>query len=70
MVISQYIPLPAFKSIVEPSSMADAFDNYRTPAFFLVFIGVLLLQISWRKKAHAKDKLERESSMGPLERTL
>jgi len=50
--------------------MSETFDNYRTPVFFIIFIGVLLVQIFWKRKAFAQEKAERESRMGPLEKTL
>jgi hypothetical protein len=50
LVISQYIPLPAFKDLGTKSEFDEFFNEARTPIFMLIFIGVLLVQIFYRQK--------------------
>lgn len=51
LMLSQYIPLPAFKSSIskESSVLTDFLREFRTPMFFLMFIIVLGVQIYWKK---------------------
>jgi len=42
----------------------------RTPAFFLIFIGVLVMQIFFKKRKDDKDRVTKEANMGPLEKSL
>ena len=71
LVLTQYIPLPAYKTTVKPdNSMTDMLESFRTPLFFLMFIGVLIAQIYWRKNKADKEWEEKKAKMGPLERQL
>jgi len=70
-VLSQYIPLPAYKAPVDASAAYDeVFENLRTPMFFLVFIGVLLVQLFWKGSKYNTDKATVEANQGPLEKSL
>ena len=71
LVLEDYIPLPAYKAPVEDEQdMEELFENLRTPMFFLVFIGVILVQLFWKNSKFNSDKRKAEESMGPLERSL
>ena len=71
LVFSQYIPLPAFKAPKDDSEdYEELFENLRTPMFFLVFIGVILVQIFWKNSKFNADRIKAEASMGPLEKSL
>lgn len=60
LILTQYIPLPAFKDLGSKSPYEDFFQEARTPIFLLIFIGVLLVQIFYRQK---KIKAENEKNL-------
>ena len=71
LVLSQYMPLPAYKSpAAEAGDYDELFSNLRTPMFFLVFIAVLLVQICWKKSKFNSERSAAEARMGPLEKSL
>lgn len=71
LILSQYMPLPAYKSPAAGAGDYDElFSNLRTPMFFMVFIAVLLVQICWKKSKFNKDRAAAEARMGPLEKSL
>lgn len=72
LMLSQYIPLPAFKtSITKESSVITSFlREFRTPMFFFMFIIVLGAQIYWKKSKADREWEERKSQMGPIERQV
>jgi len=45
----QYIPLPNI-AVQKTDDYSDFFKQMRTPIFFLIFIGVMLMQIYFKKK--------------------
>ena len=65
----QYIPLPNL-AIVKQDDYSDFFKQMRTPIFFLIFIGVMLMQIYFKKKRDSAAEQKTFESMGPLERRL
>mmetsp|Transcript_25159 Transcript_25159/g.38981 ORF Transcript_25159/g.38981 Transcript_25159/m.38981 type:complete len:97 (+) Transcript_25159:1900-2190(+) len=49
---------------------SDFFKQMRTPIFFLIFIGVMLMQIYFKRKRDGEADNKMSSLMGPLERSL
>lgn len=54
----------------ETGGFGEMLGTMRTPIFFLVFIGVLLVQIFYKKRKSDREFEERLSQMGPLEKGL
>ena len=71
LALTQYIPLPAYRTTQPPpTDFSETFDNLRTPMFFAMFAVVLLVQIYMKKKKADQADKEMYEKAGPMEKAL